>query len=69
MDAKCVKRAMDNIRLLLSSCGATMDDIVKAVVYLRDAQDVNQVYREYFTKGQEPARRTANPAGPRRAFG
>ncbi len=48
---------MDNIRLLLSSCGATMDDIVKAVVYLRDAQDVNQVYREYFTKGQEPAPR------------
>jgi 2-iminobutanoate/2-iminopropanoate deaminase len=55
------RRALENIRELLVSCGATMDDIVKAVLYLRDVSDrheVNEVYREYFTKGQEPAKVT-----------
>lgn len=44
-----------------------MDEIVKVVVYLRDVKDrhqVNQVYREYFTKGQEPAKVTVQAPSP-----
>jgi 2-iminobutanoate/2-iminopropanoate deaminase len=62
-----IRRALENIRVLLTSCGATMDDIVKAVLYLRDVNDrhkVNEVYREYFTKGQEPAKVTVQAASP-----
>ena len=36
-----------------------MGDIVKTVIYMRDLNDfdkVNEVYRRYFTKGNEPAR-------------
>jgi 2-iminobutanoate/2-iminopropanoate deaminase len=61
------RRALENIRVLLASCGATMDDIVKAVLYLRHVNDrhkVNEVYREYFTKGQEPAKVTVQAAPP-----
>ena len=53
------RQALDNIKFLLEGCGATMDDIVKTVIYMRDLQDfdkVNEVYCEYFTKGNEPAR-------------
>jgi enamine deaminase RidA (YjgF/YER057c/UK114 family) len=50
-------RKVENVKFLLGSCGATMDDIVKVVVYMRDVNNFNnmdQVYREYFTKGQDP---------------
>lgn len=60
-------RALENIKFLLESCKATMDDIIKVVVYLRDINDfdkMNQVYREYFTKGQEPARVTIQAISP-----
>ena len=53
------RQALENVKFLLGSCGATMDDIVKAVVYMKDISDfdkMDRVYREYFTKGQEPAR-------------
>jgi len=65
--AEQTRRALDNVRLLLSSCGATMDDIVKAVLYLRDVRDrhtVNAVYREYFSRGQEPAKVTVQAPSP-----
>ena len=53
------RQALDNIKFLLEGCGATMDDIVKTVIYMRDLKDfdkVNEVYCEYFTEGNEPAR-------------
>jgi 2-iminobutanoate/2-iminopropanoate deaminase len=34
------RRALENIRVLLASCGATMDDIVRAVLYLRQERQV-----------------------------
>ena len=55
------KRALENIRFLLESSGATMNDIVKAVVYLRDTKDfeeMNVVYRTYFKEGTEPNKET-----------
>ena len=61
------RQALENVKFLLGSCGATMDDIVKAVVYMRDISDfdkMDQVYREYFTKGQEPARVTIQASSP-----
>ncbi len=61
------KQALENIKFLLESSGATMDDIVKTVVYLRDTNDfeeMNVVYRTYFKKGTEPARVTVQAASP-----
>jgi 2-iminobutanoate/2-iminopropanoate deaminase len=61
------RQALENVKFLLGSCGAAMDDIVKVVVYMRDTSDFNkmdQVYREYFTKGQEPARVTIQALSP-----
>ena len=61
------RQAMENVKFLLGSCGAAMDDIVKVVVYLRNVNDrhkMNDVYREYFTKGQEPAKVTVQAPSP-----
>ena len=61
------RQALDNIKFLLESSGATMNDILKIVIYLRDIKDfdqMNQVYSEYFIKGQEPARVTVQAISP-----
>ena len=53
------RQAMENIKFLLESSGATMNDIVKVVVYMRKIKNfdkMNRVYHEYFKKGQEPTR-------------
>jgi len=60
-------KALDNIKLLIEACGASMDDIVKVVVYMKDIGDfdkMNRVYRTYFSKGQEPARVTIQALSP-----
>ncbi len=60
-------QALENVEFLLESCGATMDDIVKVVIYMRDVShydEMNRVYRQYFTKGQEPARVTIQAPSP-----
>jgi 2-iminobutanoate/2-iminopropanoate deaminase len=57
--AEQTRQALKNIKFLLESCGAEMTDIVKVVVYMRDAQqfhEMNRVYGEYFQEGEEPAR-------------
>ncbi len=61
------RQAMDNVKRLLEACGTTMDDIVKVVLYLRDTKDrhqVNQIYREYFDPGREPAKVTVQAPSP-----
>jgi 2-iminobutanoate/2-iminopropanoate deaminase len=61
------RQALENIKFLLESSGATMNSVIKVVVYMRDITDfdqMNQVYREYFTKGQEPARVTIQARSP-----
>ena len=60
-------QALENVEFLLESCGATMDDIVKVVIYMRDVShcdEMNRVYRQYFRKGQEPARVTIQAPSP-----
>ncbi len=61
------RRAMENLKFLLESSGGRMEDIVKVVIYLRDNRDfdaMNDVYREYFEPGDEPARVTVQGPSP-----
>lgn len=56
---KQTKRAMENIKYLLSQCGRSMDDIVKVVIYFRNPKDrtaMNEIYKQYFSYGQEPTK-------------
>ncbi len=46
------RQALSNVRAVLKTAGAGMDDVVKATVYLADIADftaVNEVYAEFFT--------------------
>lgn len=54
------KMVMDNLQKALAKSGLTMDDVVKATVFLNDLDDfsaMNEVYRSYYT-GDPPARST-----------
>lgn len=54
------KMVMDNLQKALAKSGLTMDDVVKATVFLNDLNDfsaMNEVYRSYYT-GDPPARST-----------
>lgn len=62
------RRVLNNIRIILEGSGATMKDVVKCSVFLRDGRDfaaMNEVYAEFFGDAK-PARTTveakfANP--------
>jgi 2-iminobutanoate/2-iminopropanoate deaminase len=59
------RRALENIKAILSVEGATMEQIVKTTVYLRDMGDftaMNGVYAEFFPQ-DPPARTTIQAAG------
>ena len=59
---------LNNVKRILEGCGASMADVVKCSVFLRDGKDfaaMNAVYAEFFGD-QKPARTTveaqfANP--------
>ncbi len=58
------KMVMDNLQKALAKSGLTMDDVVKATVFLSDLNDfsaMNEVYRSYYT-GDPPARSTVQAA-------
>jgi 2-iminobutanoate/2-iminopropanoate deaminase len=59
------KLSLDNLRLILADCGATLDDVVKTTVYLtdyqRDFQGMNRVFQEVFPTAP-PARATLGVA-------
>lgn len=51
---------LNNIKRILTAAGASMSDVVKCNVYLRDGNDfkaMNEVYKEFFGE-QRPARTT-----------
>jgi 2-iminobutanoate/2-iminopropanoate deaminase len=53
------RQSLDNIRHILEAAGLTMDDVVKTTVLLEDISyfgEMNEVYTDYFTAGQCPAR-------------
>lgn len=61
------KRTMDNIKFLLESCGSSMEDIVKIVIYMRDTKrrkEINDVYAGYFEPGTEPAKVSVQAPSP-----
>lgn len=61
------KRTMDNIKFLLESCGSSMNDIVKIVIYMRDTKyrrEINEVYAGYFEHGTEPAKVSIQASSP-----
>jgi len=49
--AEATRRSLDNVKAVLAEAGATMADVVKVTIYLRDMADfaaVNEVYADYF---------------------
>ena len=57
--AEQTKQAMENLKLVLESSGSSMENIVKATIYLTDMANYNSVnseYRKYFEGKEVPAR-------------
>ena len=55
---------LNNIKLILEACGASMQDVVKCSVFLVDGKDfaaMNEVYTEFFGSAK-PARTTVATA-------
>ncbi len=51
---------IQNIQIILATCGATLNDVVKCSVFLKDAADfkaMNEAYAEFFP-ADRPARTT-----------
>jgi len=51
--AEKVEQIMQNIKAVLTAAGASLDDIVKVVIYVTDMAvmpELNQVYPGYFSK-------------------
>lgn len=58
------KQVLDNLKAVLASSGASMQDVVKTTVYLTNMMDfaaMNEVYATYFTE-PFPARSTVQVA-------
>ena len=54
------RRVLENLKLILEGCGASLEDVVKCSVFLADGADfggMNEVYAEYFGAAR-PARAT-----------
>lgn len=53
------QQCLDNLKAVLTAAGATMTDVVKTSVFLKDMNDfvtVNGVYATYFDEATAPAR-------------
>lgn len=60
-------QSLDNVKFLLESCGAHMEDVVDVTIFMRDVaqfEEMNTVYRTYFKEGKEPARVTVQAPSP-----
>ncbi|NQS96918.1 MAG: RidA family protein [candidate division Zixibacteria bacterium] len=52
------RRSLENVKAVLEAAGASLSDVVKVTVFLKDMNDfaeMNEVYAEYFTDNK-PAR-------------
>ena len=52
------KQSLNNVKEILEETGASLDDVVKVTVFLKDLSnfsDVNEIYGQFFTKNY-PAR-------------
>ena len=53
------KATMENAKAVLEAAGASMDDIGKVTIYIKDINlipEMNEVYKTYFPEGNYPAR-------------
>ena len=53
------KATMENAKAVLEVAGASMDDIGKVTIYIKDISlipEMNEVYKTYFPEGNFPAR-------------
>lgn len=53
------KATMENAKAVLEAAGASMDDIGKVTIYIKDISlipEMNEVYKAYFPEGNFPAR-------------
>jgi len=61
------RKAMENIKYLLSNAGSSMEHVLRVHVYMRNVSEfgeMNRVYREYFREGEEPARVAVQAPSP-----
>jgi len=61
------KNAMENIKYLLENSNSSMNNILDITIYMKDISDfgkMNEVYKEYFKSGEEPARVTVQALSP-----
>jgi 2-iminobutanoate/2-iminopropanoate deaminase len=60
------RQTMENIKATLGRHGLGMEDIIKCTVFLADISEwptFNEIYAEYFEKGQYPARSALAASG------
>ncbi|MBF2029532.1 MAG: RidA family protein [Oscillatoriales cyanobacterium C42_A2020_001] len=53
------ERSLQNLKAILTAAGATLTDVVKTTVFLKNMNDfaaMNAVYAQYFDQAQAPAR-------------
>lgn len=59
------RKALENVRAVLECAGASLDDVLKTTVFIADMNEfgqMNEVYREFFSKDPRPARSTVQVA-------
>ncbi|PIW63185.1 MAG: deaminase, partial [Candidatus Omnitrophica bacterium CG12_big_fil_rev_8_21_14_0_65_50_5] len=63
--AEQTERVIANIKAVLKSAGTSLDNVVKATVFLKDLNDfgkMNEVYAKHFPADNAPARSTIQVA-------
>jgi 2-iminobutanoate/2-iminopropanoate deaminase len=58
------ERVLENLKMVLQACGASLESVLKTTVFLKDMGDfpkMNEVYGRYFTTNP-PARSTVQAA-------
>lgn len=53
------KQSLENVKAVLAAAGATLNDVFKTTVFIKDMNDfaaINEVYATYFTGDVLPAR-------------
>jgi 2-iminobutanoate/2-iminopropanoate deaminase len=61
------RNAMENIKFLLENVNSSIKNIVDVTVYIKNLNDFNafnDVYKEYFMSGEEPARVVVKAESP-----
>lgn len=63
---KETRQVLRNLKEILAAAGSSMEDVVKATIFITDMKDfekVNEVYAEFFPSQAPPARSTVEVSG------